>query len=93
MAYFASEPDYGRRAQRRRWQRENGTELHLHGRRGGGGRLCDVPATPNDGWDPEHPEIGRSSAPFRVYNIGNGAPVDLMDFIEILGQTLGREAE
>ena len=56
-------------------------------------RLCGVPATPDPDWDPEDPEPGRSSAPFRVYNIGNGAPVDLMEFIELLEQKLGREAE
>ena len=56
-------------------------------------RLTDVPAAPEEGWDPEDPEIGRSSAPFRVYNIGNGAPVDLMEFIELLEEKLGREAE
>ena len=56
-------------------------------------RLCDVPATREESWDPQDPEIGRSSAPFRIYNIGNGAPVDLMEFIEILEEKLGREAE
>jgi len=34
-----------------------------------------------------------SHAPYRVYNIGNGAPVGLMDFIEVLEEALGREAE
>ena len=56
-------------------------------------RLCDVPATPDENWNPENPAIGRSSAPFRIYNIGNGAPVDLMEFIGILEEKLGREAE
>jgi len=56
-------------------------------------RVCDTPAEPRAGWDPEDPEPGRSSAPFRVYNIGNGAPVDLMEFIELLEEKLGREAE
>lgn len=56
-------------------------------------RLCDVPASPDGSWNPEDPEIGRSSAPFRIYNIGNGAPVDLMEFIEILERKLGRAAE
>lgn len=56
-------------------------------------RLTDQPAAPAGDWDPEDPTIGRSDAPFRVYNIGNGAPVHLMDFIETIEEELGREAE
>jgi UDP-glucuronate 4-epimerase len=39
------------------------------------------------------PNPATSHAPYRVYNIGNGAPVGLMDFIEVLEEALGREAE
>ena len=40
-----------------------------------------------------NPDPGTSTAPYRVYNIGNNQPVALMDFISTLEKTLGREAE
>ena len=40
-------------------------------------RAADVVATPDPAWDPAAPDPGTSAAPFRIYNIGNGAPVEL----------------
>ncbi len=53
----------------------------------------DRPATPNAHWSGEDPDPGTSSAPYRIYNIGNQQPVELMRYIELLEQCLGREAE
>ncbi|MDF1523374.1 MAG: NAD-dependent epimerase/dehydratase family protein, partial [Trueperaceae bacterium] len=55
-------------------------------------RVSDRPAAPNPDWDGSHPDPGTSSAPWRVYNIGNHTPVELMDVIELIEQALGREA-
>ncbi len=55
-------------------------------------RCLDRPATPNPDYDPMQPDPATSDAPYRVYNIGNGKPVQLMHFIELLEQHLGREA-
>jgi len=56
-------------------------------------RTLDHPATPDPDYDAEHPDPATSSAPYRVYNIGNDQPVQLMRFIELLEQHLGRTAE
>ena len=53
-------------------------------------RAADVIATPDPAWDPAAPDPGTSAAPFRIYNIGNGAPVRLLDFIAALERALGR---
>lgn len=53
-------------------------------------RTLDHPATPDPGYDPKAPTPGTSSAPYRVYNIGNDQPVQLMRFIELLEENLGR---
>jgi len=55
-------------------------------------RAADAVATPDPAWDPAAPDPGTSSAPFRIYNIGNGAPVELLDFIAALEAALGRRA-
>jgi len=55
-------------------------------------RTLDRPATPNPDWDAAAPDPATSSAPYRVYNIGNNQPVELMRLIEVLEATLGREA-
>jgi UDP-glucuronate 4-epimerase len=49
-------------------------------------------APPNPDFDCDHPDPGSSRAPFRVYNIGNHQPVQLMTFIETIEKALGREA-
>ncbi|MBE7199437.1 MAG: NAD-dependent epimerase [Parafilimonas terrae] len=55
-------------------------------------RLGERPATPSATWDGAHPDPGSSSAPWRIYNIGNHRPTRLGRFIEILEDCLGRKA-
>ena len=56
-------------------------------------RTADHVATPNPAYSSEVPDPGTSSAPYRVYNIGNNNPVELMDMIGVLERVLGRTAE
>lgn len=56
-------------------------------------RVLDRPAFPNPEWSGANPDPGTSAAPWRVYNIGNNQPVDLMDYIAALERALGRKAE
>jgi len=53
----------------------------------------DHVAQPNTGWDSDHPDPGSSRAPYRLYNIGNSRPVDLMKYIGLLEEYLGTVAE
>lgn len=53
----------------------------------------DTVATPNPGWDSDNPDPASSRAPYRIYNIGNNRPVELMHYIEVLEACLGREAD
>jgi UDP-glucuronate 4-epimerase len=55
-------------------------------------RACDRVATPNTQWSGDAPDPATSSAPFRIYNIGNNAPVDLSKYISTLEDCLGRKA-
>ena len=55
-------------------------------------RVSDRPAAPDVGWSGDAPEPGSSRAPWRIYNIGNHTPVELMYVIELLERELGREA-
>lgn len=56
-------------------------------------RTMDHTATPNDKWDSANPDPGTSSAPYRIYNIGNQKPVELMRFIELIEENVGKKAE
>jgi UDP-glucuronate 4-epimerase len=56
-------------------------------------RALDRVATPNPEWNGMAPDPATSTAPFRVYNIGNQAPVQLLRYIEVLEQCLGRTAQ
>ena len=56
-------------------------------------RVTDKPATPNPDWDSRQPDPGTSSAPYRLYNIGNNNPVSLMEFIGAIEQAIGKKAE
>ena len=56
-------------------------------------RTMDKTATSNEGWDPANPDPGTSSAPYRIYNIGNQKPVELMRFIELIEENVGKKAE
>jgi len=51
------------------------------------------PPAPGTGWDPESPDPSTSSAPYKIHNIGNSSPVNLMTFIEALEKELGVVAE
>ena len=56
-------------------------------------RVLDKTATPDPDFDPMKPDPGSSTAPFRVFNIGNGNPTPLMDYIGALEDALGMTAE
>ena len=55
-------------------------------------RVLDHPASPNPKWSGEDPDAGTSSAPYRIYNIGNHQPVELTHLIKLLEQALGKKA-
>ena len=56
-------------------------------------RVLDQPAAANPAWQGHAPDPGTSLAPWRVYNIGNNQPVELMDYIAALEKALGKSAE
>lgn len=56
-------------------------------------RVADRTAAPNPSWNGATPDPGTSFAPYRIYNIGNNQPVELMQFIETLERHLGKTAE
>lgn len=56
-------------------------------------RVMDRPAVPDPGFDPKSPTPSSSRAPYRVFNIGNNNPVNLMRYIEILEKCLGKKAK
>lgn len=55
-------------------------------------RVMSSPPRPSPEWSGDTPDPGTSYAPYRVYNIGNNQPVELLDFIATLEQCLGKEA-
>jgi UDP-glucuronate 4-epimerase len=56
-------------------------------------RTMDHTATPNTAWDPAQPDPGTSRAPYRIYNIGNQQPVELMRYIETIEKCVGKKAK
>jgi UDP-glucuronate 4-epimerase len=56
-------------------------------------RVLDHPAPPNPDWSGAQPDPGSSAASWRVYNIGNNSPVELMDYIGALEKALGKKAD
>ena len=56
-------------------------------------RTLDSVATPNADWDAANPDPGTSRAPYRIYNIGNSKPVELMHYIGVIEKYLGKKAE
>lgn len=56
-------------------------------------RVLDRVPAPNEAWSGDRPDPGTSWAPYRLYNIGNHSPVELLRFIEVLEGALGRKAE
>jgi len=56
-------------------------------------RVLSQPPRGDDAWDSDDPDPATSSAPYRLYNIGNNQPVELMRFIEAIEEAMGQEAE
>lgn len=55
-------------------------------------RVADRPATPDQSWSGDQPNPATSRAPYRIFNIGNHEPVELIDFLETLQKHLGKKA-
>ena len=56
-------------------------------------KTLDNPATSNVNWNSKQPDPATSRAPWRIYNIGNNKPVQLMDYVKALEKTLGKKAK
>ena len=56
-------------------------------------KTIDSPADVNINWNSDEPDPATSKAPWRVYNIGNNKPIQLMDYIDALEKTLGKKAK
>jgi UDP-glucuronate 4-epimerase len=56
-------------------------------------RVADRIPQPDPNWSGARPDPGSSSAPYRIYNIGNNRPVELLEMISLVEQCLGRTAE
>ncbi len=55
-------------------------------------RCCYKPATINPQFDPQNPDPATSTAPHRLFNVGNSNPIELMTFIELLEKSFGKDA-
>mgnify|MGYP001365974471 CR=1 FL=1 len=55
-------------------------------------RCCNKPANINPNFDPLNPDPSTAAAPHRIFNIGNSNPIELLHFIELMEQALGRQA-
>jgi len=55
--------------------------------------VIDKVPQPNPKWDRKNPDPGSSYAPYKLYNIGNNNPVELIKFIEILEKNIGKQAQ
>ena len=56
-------------------------------------KVIDNPSKANENFDTQTPNPSISSAPYRIYNIGNNAPVSLLDFIKTIETSIGTEAK
>ena len=56
-------------------------------------RVMDTMPEPNPDWSGDDPDPATSRAPWRVYNIGNSQPIELMRYIEVIEDSLGKKAE
>ncbi|MGV3591988.1 MAG: NAD-dependent epimerase/dehydratase family protein, partial [Gammaproteobacteria bacterium] len=56
-------------------------------------RTLDRVATPNPQWNGDKPDPATSKAPYRLYNIGSNSPVELLRYIEVLEECLGKKAQ
>jgi UDP-glucuronate 4-epimerase len=55
-------------------------------------RVIDSPPAGKKDWSGKHPDPSCSKAPYKIYNIGNSSPIDLMDFIKAIENSLGKTA-
>jgi len=55
-------------------------------------RLVEQPATPNASWSGQAPDPATSRAPWRVYNIGNSRPIEVLDLVSVIEDAVGRRA-
>ena len=55
-------------------------------------RLVPKPASPNKDWNGNSPDPATSFSPYRIFNIGNNEPVELLRFIEVIEENVGRKA-
>jgi UDP-glucuronate 4-epimerase len=55
-------------------------------------RVTQSPPAANNDWNGVNPDPSTSKAPYKIYNIGNNAPVHLLDFIEVIEKRLGKKA-
>lgn len=55
-------------------------------------KVNDNPPIGNSNWDPVNPDPSSSSAPYKIYNIGNSKPVELMSFVKTIEEELGKKA-
>ncbi len=56
-------------------------------------RILDVIPKPDPQWNSDRPDPATSSAPYRIYNIGNNRPVELLTYIAVLEKCLGKKAQ
>ncbi len=56
-------------------------------------RVINHPAAPDESWNPTAPDPSSSTAPFKIYNLGNNSAIKLLDFIHAIEQELGIEAK
>ena len=56
-------------------------------------RVIDHPSAGKSGWSGKNPDPTCSKGPYKIYNIGNSKPVELMDFIEAIEKCLGKQAQ
>lgn len=54
--------------------------------------VLDTPATPDPSWQSDNPASATSKVPWRIHNIGNGQPVELLRYIDVLEDCLGKKA-
>lgn len=56
-------------------------------------RIANLPPKSHSNWNSKEPDIATSSAPFRLYNVGNSNPTELVDYVKVLELALGRKAQ
>lgn len=56
-------------------------------------RLIPIPAAPNPSWSGEAPDPASSSAPARIYNVGNSDPVEIIELVELIERAIGKSAK